>query len=268
MRLRIVIVLLCGLLAENAFAEGNYWQMGLGLSYLRLPHYLGSNESKNYILPFPHVVVKSKYLSVDRNLIEGHFLSSAVFKLDVSFSAAFKVDSDDNGLRQGMPDLDYIIESGPSLNWLIAGKFNSTRNIVLKLPIRAAFTTDFKRTESIGWRIAPSIHWYNEWRNEHKWEVTNTLRLLYAAQDYHAYLYSVDSTFALAGRPTYTAEKGYGGWQYKFILKYKKANRTLGVFFTYSNIVHAVYRDSPLVVENTDMAVGVYASWTLWRGKF
>ena len=279
MTLKLNTIFVLSLLVGNAVANAsnsdlaletsdNYWQLGVGLSYTRLPHYLGSNESKNYLIPFPHIVVKTKYLSVDRSVIKGHLLSSDTFKFDISFGGSFKVDSSDNELRQGMPDLDYILETGPSLNWLISGRFDSKRNIAFELPVRAAIATDFSGVDFIGWRIVPTVHWKNKWGDKNYWQIDNKLRLLYATEKYHDYLYSVDDEFIVPGRAGYKAEKGYGGWQYKFDLKYKKDNLLYGFFATYSNIVQANYRDSSLVVENTDLTLGVFVSWAIWGGVF
>ena len=106
--MKFLLSILWMLATSTLIAEQNtgYWELGAGVSYIQSPHYAGSNQSKNYVVPFPHVVIKTDYLSVDRNVLRGHVLSTDTFRFDISFSGSFKVESEDNELRQGMPDLD------------------------------------------------------------------------------------------------------------------------------------------------------------------
>jgi outer membrane scaffolding protein for murein synthesis (MipA/OmpV family) len=245
-----------------------YWELGAGVSYLQSPYYLGSDESKNYVVPFPHIVVRTDKFSVDRNSVRGHILSTDRFKFDISFSGAFKVDSDDSRLRQGIPDLDYIIEGGPALKWLLKGEFNGHNRITLDMPVRAAVVTDFGDMEYIGWRILPTLHWHNVVAGNGVWTIDNRLRLMYATGDFHDYLYSVDAPYVTPQREYYQADGGFSGWQYRFTLRHRIGDRSIGFYLAYSNIADATYNDSPLVAENYNFSGGVFVSWVLGRGRF
>jgi outer membrane scaffolding protein for murein synthesis (MipA/OmpV family) len=254
--------------AAMAGEQSGYWELGAGVSYLQSPYYLGSDESKNYVLPFPHVLVRSEKLSIDRNNVRGHLISTECLKFDMSFSAAIKVDSEDSRLRQGMPDLDYILEAGPALKWLLKGEFNGPHRLTLDIPLRAAMVTDFDSAEAIGWRILPTLHWHHVLSGSGVWRIDNRLRLMYASRDFHDYLYSVDESYVTAERPYYRANEGFSGWQYRFTLRHRKGDRSMGFYLAYSNIADAVYSDSPLVAENDNFSGGVFVSWVLGRGHF
>ncbi|HEY9051180.1 MAG TPA: MipA/OmpV family protein, partial [Gammaproteobacteria bacterium] len=171
--MKFLLVIFWMLTTTSLFAEQNtgYWELGAGVSYIQSPHYAGSNQSKNYVVPFPHVVIKTDYLSVDRNVLRGHVLSTDTFRFNVSFSGSFKVESEDNELRRGMPDLDYIIEAGPSLQWLLSGNFGGKRYVTIEVPVRGAIATDFDEAKSIGWHAIPTLHWHNEWHNDTAWKL-------------------------------------------------------------------------------------------------
>lgn len=255
----------CSVLAEKT---SGYWELGAGISFVQSPHYAGSSQSKNYVVPFPHIVIETEYLSVDRNVMHGHVLSTDVFRFDISFSGAFKVDSDEDELRQGMPDLDYIIEAGPSLKWLLSGNFDGKRYVTFEVPVRGAIATDFDEAKSIGWHAIPTLHWHNEWHSNSVWKLDNRLRVFYESQEYNDYIYSVDFPYATAERPYYQAEKGYGGWEYMLGIRHEKGNRAMGFVLNYTNISQAVFNDSPLVAEDHNFTIGFYASWVLAKGRF
>lgn len=258
-------------LSSGAQAADNiqgYWELGAGLTYLQSPHYPGSSESKTYLIPFPHVVVESDILSIDRNVLLGHLLKTEQFRFDFSFSGAFKVDSEDDPLRAGMPDLDFLLEAGPSLDWLLAGSFSGNQQLIFEFPVRCVVATDFKGVALEGFRLTPTLRWYQRWTKEDQWSLDSRFRLLYATEDYHDYLYQVDSEYATAERPEYDAERGYSGYRLLFNFRYKHKKRVLGLYLRYSNYQGAVFMDSPLVTENHNFSVGVYASWVLGSGQF
>ena len=42
------------------------WEFGLGATGLTLPDYRGSDESRDYLLPFPYLIYRGEHLRVDR----------------------------------------------------------------------------------------------------------------------------------------------------------------------------------------------------------
>ena len=58
-------------------------------------------------------------------------------ELDVSISGTPPVDSSENDARRGMPDLDAILEIGPSFNILLARAEDRKTRLELRLPVRA-----------------------------------------------------------------------------------------------------------------------------------
>ena len=263
-----VLLLLLVCLPGLAKAEqSGYWELGAGISYLRSPYYLGSDQSRNYVLPFPHIRVRTEQFSIDRNSLRGHVLSTDRYKFDVSFSGSIKVDSDDSRLRAGMPDLDYIIEAGPAIKWLLWGEFNGHDRLTLDVPLRGAMATDFDTAEYIGVNFMPTLHWHKVIYTEGRWTQDHRLQLRFASRDYHDYLYSVDAAYATAERPAYQASGGFSGWQYRFTLRHRQNDRIVGFYIAYSNVVDASYRDSPLVGENYNFSGGILISWVLGKGE-
>lgn len=261
----LLFALSCTVQADNNI---NHWEIGAGVSYFSSPHYLGSDQSSNYILPYPHVILKSDVFNVDRSSIEGKITKSNFFKIDVSFSGRLKVDSDDNRAREGMPDLEYVLEAGPSFKFMLHENVSKNHRISFDLPVRAAIATDFQSAEGIGWKVVPTIHVSNFWRGSQLWELDTQFRYLYGSEKYHEYFYKVDAQYATADRAEYSnVEQGAGGLELKMRLKTSYKNMVFGVFVLYSDVSSAVFADSPLVVTDTNFSGGVFVSWIFAKKK-
>lgn len=267
MRILIILLMLVSTLSVAEEGQG-YWELGAGLSYFDSPYYPGSDQSKSYVLPFPHIIIKSDKFSIHRDSLRGHILSSDRFKFDISFSGALKVDSEDSRLREGMPDLDYIIESGPAMKWLLSGRFNGSDRWTLDVPVRAAVSTDFNGMDYIGWRLLPTLHWHNVVKAQGAWYIDNRLQLQYSSREFHDYLYSVEPLYATPERPAYQAEEGFSGWQYRFTLRYRQGKRITGFYLAYRDIGDAAFSDSPLVARDYNVSGGVFVTWVLGQGTF
>ena len=82
-----------------------------------IPHYLGSDQSEQYALPVPYIRYQSDYLDIDRNSFTGYLWQQGNLHLDISAGVSIAVDSKDNTAREGLDDLDWVFELGPSLNY-------------------------------------------------------------------------------------------------------------------------------------------------------
>jgi outer membrane scaffolding protein for murein synthesis (MipA/OmpV family) len=245
----------------NASQWINYWELGAGVSYFNIPYYPGAEASKSYILPFPHILVESDYLSLERNVISGHIFSTDSFKVDISFAGALKAESKDIVLREGMPDLNYIVEAGPSFKWLLQGGFDKAFELTFELPVHRVVTTDLKRVDAIGWRYKPGLYVKKKYTD---WTLESDLSLLYATADYHNYFYSVDDAYVTANRNAYSAASGFSGVEYTLKLKTHIKNVNTGFILIYTSLDQATFADSPLVAEENSLTIGVYASWVFW----
>jgi hypothetical protein len=54
--------------------EKPLWEIGAGMAFLQMPDYRGSDESRFYPLPYPHVVYRGDFFKVDENRITGQIL--------------------------------------------------------------------------------------------------------------------------------------------------------------------------------------------------
>ena len=115
MRAFLLAALLLAALAPSARAEPKpKWELGAGATVLRLPDYRGSDESRGYVYPLPYFVYRGEFLRLDREGLRGVLIESDRVEFDLSLFGSLPVDSSKNLARAGMPDLDPVLEIGPS----------------------------------------------------------------------------------------------------------------------------------------------------------
>lgn len=229
-------------------------ELGIGIGGLSIPHYRGSDQTQEYIAPIPYVRYNGDRLKVDREGARFYFLKNGNFKLDLSAGFNFPVDSDDNRARQGMPDLDPVIELGPRAQFDLYTSKDRDLRIRAALPVRLAIVVDSFSPDNTGWIFSP----YLQIRYYSGWETALSVGPVWATEKYHDYFYQVDPTYATAGRPEYDARAGYSGFRYTLTTS-KRINKRLwfGAFARYDSLSGAVFEDSPLVKQSDALFVGI-----------
>lgn len=231
------------------------WELGVGAAAIRFPDYRGSDQSRQYLLPFPAVIYRGDKLKVDRQGMRGLLFESKRVVLDISLDGAVPVDSDQNGAREGMPDLDAVFEIGPSLKLSLydSGPFEMRLN----LPYRYVYSSDLTRLDSHGTQFHPNLSFDYTGRSH----IGLSLGPLYASQEYHDYYYSVSPEYVTATRPAYRAEGGYSGMRYTLGWSRRYNRFWLGAFVRYDDLSNAVFRDSPLVTQEDALMGGISLAW-------
>lgn len=265
-KLAFFIILPIWLCGQNALAEipdsKLEWELGAGLSIINFRLYPGAGQSKTYVLPLPYFTLRSKYLEIDRG-IRGFLPSHSDWYLDISADFALPVDSDASRLRAGMPDLDAIVQFGPSLQYSLFGARHLQREFRLELPLRAAIVLDAKTPGNEGWLFEPELVYEHRRQGRSGLAVKAGVGLRYATRDYYGYYYDVTPAYASVQRPAFTAEKGYGGFVLELSTSWRQADVIVWSIVRYQNLSGAIYEDSPLVEDKNYYFAMVGISWIL-----
>lgn len=238
-------------------------ELGMGLSLMSPQDYPGSEERTNYLLPFPRVIYRGKYLRANRGGIRGLLASGERFELDLSIAGSLPVNSDDNRLREAMPDLGPSLEIGPSLRLKLLEEVS--RAAQLRLNIRQLISfDDLPKSEVNGWLVNPSLVWFQHYGES--MTVRYRLEARWGDQDFHHYFYSVSPQYATATRPAYQAQKGYGGVGVGVSMGWT-INRDwrLSAGLRYFALSNTVFDDSPLFRRNHAVYYRFSVSRMLWR---
>ncbi|MGB5518403.1 MAG: MipA/OmpV family protein, partial [Gammaproteobacteria bacterium] len=111
----LILLLLTAFYSASSSAQDMRWEAGVGLVGIHLPLYPGSSQDAGYLIPFPYLRLESKYLDIDQG-IESRLFRSNKVRLSLSGGLGVPVNSADSTAREGMPDLDLVLQVGPSLD--------------------------------------------------------------------------------------------------------------------------------------------------------
>lgn len=253
---RIIFLLTIVLFSNSLHAEqAPAWEAGAGLIIFNTPHYLGADQSSTYAFPLPYFIYRGEYVQADRDGIRGSIFKNEKLDLRLSGGGSLPVNSKDSSAREGMDDLDLVLEGGPTLQYkLYHGDNHSWR---LDLPVRAAFSIG----SGIGYQgltTNPRIVYRTYLDN---WTLTSTLGPMFSDSKYLGYIYDVDKGEARPGRPAYNAKAGYTGTRLSLSFRRRYGRLFFGTFISYYNISGAANEDSPLVKTDDYFSTGFALAW-------
>ena len=246
---------------RNVQARRPLWELGLGVAGLRLPDYLGSDQSRFYALPLPYIVYRGTWLKADRGGARALLFDSQRVKVDVSVAASTPTRSNRNGARAGMPDLKGTFEIGPNLNVTLASSANDRWKLDLRLPVRGAVSVE-RSPKFVGTTFSPNLN-LDVGSLAGGWNLGMLTGPVFADRKFHTYYYGVDAPYATADRPAYQARGGYAGWRAVAATSRRFGNMWVGGFVRYDNLRGAAFDDSPLVRRTSALTFGLGVSWVL-----
>jgi len=251
-------------LAEEKSRELPLYEYGIGGLASYLPHYYGSDEYEFYGFPIPYFVYRGENLKADREGVRGIFWRNTHWQTDISLSGNPPV-PDDNEAREGMGELDALVEVGPALRFYFY-EGGSRDSFFTQLAFRGAF--------SVGWDGGPtssyegnitelslSYHDSCTFAEQNAWfHLDGTVR--FGDSDMHSYFYDVAPRYVTQSRERYSAGAGYGGFQLSASMFKDLSERIqAGVFLRWSNVEGAVFDGSPLVRDVNNLSSVVMLFW-------
>ncbi len=254
---RRLLALTLGALAASAPARADQplWELGLGLGALHLPHYRGSDQSHDWLLPVPYAIYRGKIFRADREGARAVLIDSERVDVDVSLALTAPARSRDDRARAGMPDLASTLELGPNLN-LRLGQGPGWK-LDLRMPVRGVVTLG-SHVKGIGWTLSPVL---NLDLQQGGWNLGLQGGPLAASRAYHAYFYDVAPAYATAERAAYSAPGGSAGWRFTASASRRVGDWWLGGFVRADTLAGAAFDASPLVRSRSYLSYGFAASW-------
>lgn len=262
----LILLLLTVLYSASSVAQDTRWEAGVGLVGVTLPMYPGSSQDTNYLIPFPYLRLESKYLNVDQG-IESRLFRSNKVRFSLSGGLGVPVNSAESNARAGMPNLDLVLQVGPSLDIIFDKSSQGAREFRLELPVRLAVATDFSSTRGVGWLFEPRLAYESKRRQKAGWAYEATAGVRFATNKYHGYYYNVDPQFATATRPAYVAPGGYSGLFTDLIASWRKRSLIYFAWIRYQYLGGVAYEDSPLFEDDNYWFLGIGLNWIYAESK-
>ncbi len=229
------------------------WEVGVGVASASFPAYRGAAAQHSYVAPVPYLVYRGEKVTLDREGLRGQLFESERWHLDISVDGMVPAESD-GGPRQGMRDLDPVIEVGPILEYVIFDKTEA--ELRFRMPLRAVM--DIPGFSGQGFVFHPNLALSLD---SGGWEWGGSFGPLFASEEYHDYYYSISLTDATAVRPVYDAQAGYSGVRLNIGGSRRFKDFWFGGFLRYDNLSGAVFEDSPLVERSDALMAGFVLSW-------
>lgn len=160
-----------------------------------------------------------------------------------------------------MPDLDFMLQIGPSLEFKLNDRSKSYFDARFEIPVRVAFVTDLPNVDHIGYLVEPRFSFDHRRSSNAPVAHKTTIGIKFATQDFHAYYYDVAPEYATPARPAYKSDAGFGGSFIKYRISYKTNDFIYWMFLRYQSLRGAEFEDSPLVLKNDYYFVGAGFSW-------
>jgi outer membrane scaffolding protein for murein synthesis (MipA/OmpV family) len=255
-----LIWLLTALYSVSSAAQDTRWEMGVGVVAIDLPLYPGSSQDQGYLIPFPYLRLESKYLDIDQG-IESKLFKSNKVRFSVSGGLGVPVNSADSIAREGMPDLDLVLQVGPSLDVIFDQRSSGAREFRLELPLRLAVATDFSSAQNTGWLFEPRLVYESKRKHKAGWAYEYIAGIRFATDRYHAYYYNVDPQYETLNRPQYSAAGGYSGFFTDLVASWRKNNLIYFAWVRYQYLGGVQYEQSPLFEDENYVFVGIGLNW-------
>jgi len=241
------------------------WELGLGLGAYHQPYYHGSNESRNLLFPVPLPIYRGNVIKSDDDGVRAEKIINDRIKLDLSFDFNLAVESEDVPLREGMDDINTILQIGPSVEINLLE--NNRNQWLLKLPLRANFEFG-DGIDTSGYTFAPNVTYFHKFSLANQaWTFGAALGPQFGTSDYNNVYYGVDEEFATEFRPAYQSGGGYAGTRGLLTLKNQNKKGLFVLFARYDDINGAKFEDSPLVETSGGLSIGVLYSRFIWKSK-
>lgn len=242
------------------------WEFGIGGVVASTPHYPAASQNGLNAAPFPVIIYRGDFLRLgDGDVARGRIVKTDRYEFDISFDGSFPASSDDNDARAGMPDLDFLVELGPTLKVLLA-KAARDAKIELSVPLRAAFSTDVTSIDYQGLVFNPKLKYKNDNFYGDDYRFSASIGPAFTTSELQEYFYQVDPQFATASRPAYQADAGYLGTRINVgfgMPVYDRVRAFVGGSLGYYG--GAANEDSPLFRDEVNFAGGIGLTWSFYH---
>jgi outer membrane protein len=241
---------------------------GAGIFHARFPHYPSAATSFSLTLPYPTFIYRGDVVRADENGgLRSRFFNTDNFEINLSIGGALPVSSEKIEVRDGMPDLKTMVEFGPGFIWHITPKKKKYRfRLSLNIPIRIAYSIDFKATDDRGWVFNPFLFGFG--RLVGKTNMFYFASYRWANAEFQKTFFEVESKYATNNRPTYIAKEGTVlasaglGFSHLFKNKYQ-----LFTGISYDHFSLNPNRDSPLYQKNYSTTMIVGCTWWFYKSQ-
>ncbi|MEY3697750.1 MAG: hypothetical protein RL631_403 [Pseudomonadota bacterium] len=241
------------------------WEAGLAGFGLTGPAYPGAEDDVGRALALPWFIYRGPVWRAAGGTIGARVAKNAFAEFDIGLGGALRASSEDVNVREGMPDLGFLLEFGPRAKLNLARPSQESA-VRLELPLRGVFEFN-SGVYYRGLAFEPKLTYDNRDLGR-GWGFSGSVGLIYGDQTFNQYLYGVPSQYATTSRSAYTAKAGLITPRAQLTLSHK-LNEDVRMFaFTRTDFAgKGINSSSPLHLQDQGTSVGAGLIWTLGRSS-
>ncbi len=258
---RCVIVLFILFIGQELWARPGeklpLFELGVGGGFGVIPDYPASDNARLRGLLVPFAIYRGQIVKSDRDGgVRTRLLKGSSYEVNFSFSGSFPSDSEEGGVRQGMPDLDWLFEIGPQFKLLFWQPGDRYR-FEFHMPVRAVYSSNFTKTVDRGFVFNPELRFQ---LRDTPYDEANLLFILSSymgTERINDYFYEVKPEFANLNRPEFRAKEGYIGSTFTIGQSFPLGDLTLYLMYSLSSYGGSTNKASPLYKKEWNQTYGM-----------
>lgn len=254
--------------AEHDDKERPKWEIGVAGGAGWSHHYPGADQGGSAAGAVPFLVYRTRHVRLgEGGLVTGRLLQTDRVEVTASIRGSLPANSEDNRAREGMPDLDTLIEIGPQVVITLIER-EKIDSLSLKLPLRAVLSTDFSNLKYRGLIFQPRLAYARDGLIGSEFDGSVSIGPIFATDRLMDFFYDVPPEFATPTRPEYEARGGYMGTDLSIGLTYPVSERfrvLIGGEVSY--LGGNANEDSPLFRQRVNYRGAVGFAWKLFVSK-
>ncbi len=255
---------------ENVDEALSLWELGVGGGYINVANYPSSSQRNSITTAAPYVVYRGDvFRAGDGNGVRAVVVDKSNLEIGLSFGGAFSADSESGTVREGMPELDFLLEVGPQAIYKIKDytfKNGGNARLNAQLQLRSAFSTDFSTINNRGFVLNPVITYEQRGRLFKGTALGASVGMVFATEKFHDYFYEVPDQFITNQRTSYNAKDGYLGSRLALNLSFPISNNIRGFTGIGMQINSgSANEDSPLYEKDVTYSVGLGFVWRVYK---
>ena len=258
--------------AGPAFASRPRWEFGVGGGYFAGNDYPASSDPNRRALALPFFIYRGPVVRVGAGGVRARAIERPRLRLDLSIGGSLSASAESDGVRAGMPALDYLFELGPQLELSLVDRpvaSGGRLQLELAAELRAVGATDFRgtlRTEGFVAEIGVSLARRRVGGSD--FDLFVGLDMTFADERLQDYFYEVAPRFETPGRAAFDARAGYLGSELFVGAAWRPTSR-LRVFAGLQGGLYAgaANEESPLYEATRSGGVALGFAWTLARSE-
>lgn len=247
------------------------WEVGVGVGHIRGYDYPASRDHNRRSIALPFFVYRTRSIRFGGGGIRAVAIENPRIKLDLSVGGSLNANSSGDGVREGMPDLDFLFEIGPQLEVRLRDEVidgGSRLQSRFTSELRAVFVTDFDEINSQGLIAEAGLDINLRNVKGSGIDIGAAIDFTYANEKLQDYFYEVPAQYATSARPEFDAKGGYLESKLSIGMGFRPLNNValfLGVFTGFYNA--AANEKSPLFETKSQTGFALGLVWTIAKSR-